>query len=191
MVKLICKLSFLLTTLLILSFSGASPSIKGDIVLNEIDIDTLYPLKMIMEDVISEKEDCTSMFYSVFLDRHGTATSVYVTRETSHQLIDSDDYIGYFTIDNDTVIIRTPNSTDIDISRKSKMSAFTLSQDPPMTCDPDKWLYSICFDSFARYVNGIGWVWLYITDTTPNGNKALLTIPKRLLKNDEHVTKIH
>lgn len=182
MVKLIPRLSFLLTAPLISLFSEANGSIQGDAVLNEIDIDALPTLKMIMEDVISEKEDRTSTFYTVFLVRHSTATTVYVTQEPSHKLIDSDDYRGYFTIDKDTVIIRTPDSKDIEVSGNSKESAFTVSKNPPMTYDPDNWTYSICVDGFARYVNGIGWLWLRRNDDVPNGNKALLTTPKRLLK---------
>lgn len=192
MERFILRLSLLLTAILSSFFYEAGNSlcanthIDGNIILNYIEPNAICFLRNVMEDVISEKKELDSKFYSVFLEQKSQATMVYVTQETTHQLRESDDYRGFFTIGNDTIIVRAPDSIKVKYKKSSKKTSFQLSKNTPMTYDPATWIYLIKSDGFARYVNGIGWLWLNRLDGFNSDNKFHLSVPKRLI-NKYHV----
>ena len=192
MERCILRLSLFLTIILSSFFHEAGISLcadthaDGNIILKEMKPNAIRFLKNVMEDVISEKKEPDSRFYSVFLEQKGQATMVYVTKETTHQLRESEDYLGFFTIGNDTIIVRAPDSIKVKYKKSSKKTSFQVYKNMPMTYDPDTWTYLIKPDGFARYVNGIGWLWLNRLDRFNSDNKFHLTVPKRL-KNKYHV----
>lgn len=187
MERFILRLSLLLTAMLSSFFNEAGISlyahthVNGNIMLKEIEPNATCILKNVMEDVISEKKDFVSKFYSVFLEKKGQATMVYVTQETTHQLMESDDYRGFFTIANDTIIVRASDSIKVKYKKSSKRTSFKVSKNTPMTYDPDTWIYLINSNGFARYVNGIGWLWLNRLKGFNSDNKFHLSVPKRLI----------
>lgn len=192
MKRTILRLSLFLTAIISSFFHEAGISLcadthtDGNIILKEFEPNAIRFLKNVMEDVISEKKELNPKFYSVFLEQKGQATMVYVTQETTHKLMESEDYLGFFTICNDTIIVRSSYSLKVKYNKSSKKTSFQVSKNMPMTYDPDTWIYLIKPDGFARYVNGIGWLWLNRSDRFNSDNKFHLTVPKRLI-NKYHV----
>lgn len=182
------KVFHVFPTLLMIFVSLLSYADDGydEICLNEIDLKTILPLKNLMEDIISEKEDNASKYYTVYLKKHQDVKMAYVTEEIRHELKESEDYRGYFTIGNDTIIIRTSGSDNIQLSLKRRMTKFPTSKNVPITYDPNTWVYLFNNKYFARYIHGIGWIWFSPLDKSISDFKKgyRVTVPKRLSEND-------
>ena len=86
MVRINHRPSFLLTFILMFFFSGATNEISEDILLGEIDIEAMRGLREIMEDIVSEKENAHSEFYTVYLSQSRAAIIVNVKEAINHRL---------------------------------------------------------------------------------------------------------
>lgn len=181
-IKLLILLDIFLNT-----FNSFSNNSKDyGIMLPEIDINSISNLQKIMEDVISEKETDVAKYYVVSLQKNASIIQVFVTEEPKRRLVVNEDYKGFFTLGNDTIIVSTENH--IDLRFTNNIVKFTTFKNLPIIYDPTIWEYIIDDRVFARYILGIGWMWMSNEPPVSNDLKKdiYLTAPKRISKNTKN-----
>ncbi len=149
--------------------------------LQEIDLSSIQTVKLMMEDVVSEKKDSVASYYYVEVDRTQNIFDVTIYKEENRIFWDYDDYRGYYTLGIDTVLIRAPESFKLKYAKGRLPHKFKIRRMSPMPYDPETWYYKIRGNKFGRLVLGIGWFWNQeIVETDKHGRKILgMPAPKR------------
>ena len=173
----------ILSTLLLICFDFTSKTTEtGLLALDEIEITSIPTLKKILEDVISEKEKQDSQFYIIYIYKYNSLPKAFkvLVEKTDHYVIENDDYTGYFTVDADTIVVRTQKGIKFQKKPNGNQVKIHVYENIPMTYDPPTWEYVINDNDAARYIQNIGWVWFTPLHSILNDkNKYRLTKPCR------------
>ncbi len=115
-----------------------------------------------MNEIIAESEqnenDSHGM-YKLHIGMYNSLVMLNITKETRPLTI-NDNYIGYFMIKNDTIVVMGENMLNLKYKNNNQKISIKLAEPKPIIYDPRHWLYHIKNYRYARYDFEKGrWIW--------------------------------
>lgn len=184
MKDLIIRIIAALVTITILMSIGSTQKAEF-IVLPKIPLKQDSILYAILGDVfddITEKGVDKSNFYTIDISTVNGSQVVRITQETLKQLPSGEGCAGYDIYNGKTIFVFNDSQYRLPTPENSASVVYKIEKPLPAPYDPEEWHFIIKDTSYARYVNGFGWLW-YKRDSRKSKQQTLkIEVPKRKKK---------